>query len=200
MSKKKNRYAQKAKKKNFWAQINTGLPTKSNTKNTLLETGKTILVGVLGGGLIGATIGRPSLLVGILTTGAGHYSDNKLVQLLGLGMMASSGFQNTGAVSGLEGLDGIKERLQAYKEAMSERLYLDKLLKKKPDAATTSGLGNFQYFTYPDNSMNGPLAALDDIEEQIAESARQFQGQLRGENDYSSDNDFDNNELAGHIY
>lgn len=200
MSKKKNRYSQKAKKNSFWSEFNNGLPTKSNAKNTLLETGKSILVGVLGGGLIGATIGRPSLLVGLLTTGAGHYTDNKLVQLLGLGMMASNGFQKSGTVNGLEGLDGIKQRLQAYKEAMSDRLYLDKILKKKTEAATTSGFGNLQYFSYPDNGMNGPLAALDDIEEQIAESARQFQGQLRGESAFSNSDEFDYNELAGHIY
>jgi hypothetical protein len=199
MSKKKNRYAQKAKKKGFMAEMNEGLPTKGNAKNSLLETGKGILVGVLGGGLIGAAIGRPSLLVGILTTGAGHYTGNKLVQLFGLGIMASNSFQKaTGTVSGLEGLDGIKERLQAYKEALTERLYLDKIIKKKQ--AATNGVGELQYFTYPDNSMSGTLAALDDIEDQIAESARQFQGQLRGDGDLLMGDEYDIGELAGHIY
>ena len=93
MSKKKNRYSQKAKKKHFLSGMNEELPTKGNAKNTLLETGKDILIGVLGGGLIGAVIGKPSLAVGIITTGAGHYTDNKLIQLLGIGMMAANGFQ-----------------------------------------------------------------------------------------------------------
>jgi hypothetical protein len=173
MSKKKNRYSQKAKKKHFLSGMNVELPTKGNAKNTLLETGKDILIGVLGGGLIGAVIGKPSLAVGIITTGAGHYTDNKLIQLLGIGMMAANGFQKTGAVSGLEGLEGVKERLQAYKESLSEKFYLDKILKKKGSA--TSGIGELQYFSYPDSSVNGDLAALDDIENQLAESAMQFQ-------------------------
>ena len=172
MSKKKNRYSQKAKKKHFLSGMNEELPTKGNAKNTLLETGKDILIGVLGGGLIGAVIGKPSLAVGIITTGAGHYTDNKLIQLLGIGMMAANGFQKTGAVSGLEGLEGVKERLQAYKESLSEKFYLDKILKKK---GATNGIGELQYFSYPGSSVNGDLAALDDIENQLAESAMQFQ-------------------------
>lgn len=172
MSKKKNRYSQKAKKKHFLSGMNEELPTKGNAKNTLLETGKDILIGVLGGGLIGAVIGKPSLAVGIITTGAGHYTDNKLIQLLGIGMMAANGFQKTGAVSGLEGLEGVKERLQAYKESLSEKFYLDKILKKK---GATNGIGELQYFSYPGSSVNGDLAALDEIENQLAESAMQFQ-------------------------
>jgi len=172
MSKKKNRYSQKAKKKHFLSGMNEELPTKGNAKNTLLETGKDILIGVLGGGLIGAVIGKPSLAVGIITTGAGHYTDNKLIQLLGIGMMAANGFQKSGSVSGLEGLEGVKERLQAYRESLSEKFYLDKILKKK---GATNGFGELQYFSYPGSSVNGELAALDDIENQLAESAMQFQ-------------------------
>src|SRR6478752_1544694 len=138
MSKKKNRYSQKAKKKHFLSGMNEELPTKGNAKNTLLETGKDILIGVVGGGLIGAIIGKPSLAVGIITTGAGHYTDNKLIQLLGIGMMAANGFQKAGSVSGLEGLEGVKERLQAYKESLGEKFYLDKILKKK---GATNGIG-----------------------------------------------------------
>jgi hypothetical protein len=177
MSKKKNRYQKKAKKKHFLSGMNEGLPTKGDAKNTMLETGKDILIGVLGGGLIGAAIGKPSMIVGIITTGAGHYTGNKLIQILGIGMMAANGFQKSTTVSGLEGLDGVKERLQAYKESMKDKFYLDKIMKKK--AAPTSGIGELQYFTYPD-TMNGELAALNDIEQQIAESAMQFNGGLKG--------------------
>lgn len=183
MSKKKNRYQKKASKKNFLSGMNEGLPTKGNAKNTLMETGKDILIGVLGGGLIGAIIGKPSLAVGIVTTGVGHYTDNKLVQILGIGIMAGNGFNKAETVSGLEGLDGVKERIKAYKESMAERFYLDKILKKKvAAAAATNGFGELQYFTYPD-PLNGHLAALDDIEQQIAESAAQFQGQMTGGDD-----------------
>ncbi|MBS1577388.1 MAG: hypothetical protein JST09_18975 [Bacteroidetes bacterium] len=182
MSKKKNRYKQEAKKKHFLSGMNEGLPTKGNAKNTVLETGKDILIGVLGGGLLGAVIGKPSLAVGIITTGAGHYTGNRLVQLLGIGIMAANGFQKSGTVSGLEGFEGVKERLQAYKESLQEKFYLDKILKKKV-AAATNGVGELQYFTYND-PMNGHLAALNDIEQQVAESAMQFQGQMRGDDDF----------------
>jgi hypothetical protein len=183
MAKKKNRYQKKATKKHFLSGMNEGLPTKGNAKNTLLETGKDILIGVLGGGLIGAVIGKPSLVVGIVTTGVGHYTNNKLVQIFGIGIMAANGFQKSGTVSGLEGLAGVKERIKAYKESMSEKLYLDKILKKK--AAATNGVGELQYFTYPD-TMNGSLAALDDIEQQIVESAMQFQGRMTGDEDFQA--------------
>jgi len=182
MSKKKNRYKQEAKKRHFLSGMNEGLPTKGNTKNTVLETGKDILVGVLGGGLIGAIIGKPSLPVGIITTGVGHYTGNKLVQILGIGIMSASGFQKSGTVSGLEGMEGMKERLQAYKETLQEKFYLDKILKKKV-AAATNGIGELQYFTYND-PMDGHLAALNYIEQQVAESAVQFRGQMRGDDDF----------------
>jgi hypothetical protein len=47
---------------------------------------------------------------------------------------------------------------------------LDKILKSKP----VSGLGDVQYFTYPDTM--GELAALNEIENQLADSALEFQG------------------------
>lgn len=170
---RKKQYAKKAKRKNFMEGFGSELDTKGNVKNTMLETGKGILVGVLGGGLIGAAIGKPSLLVGIVTTGVGHYSGNKLTQLLGLGIMAANGFQSNTSVSGIEGLDGVKERVQAFRQNFAERLYLDKL-KKKSSTATTSGFGELQYFSYPNND----LAALDAIEGQLTDSAMQFQGSL----------------------
>src|SRR5215208_4303945 len=137
--KRKKQYAKQAKRKSFMQGFGSELDTKGNVKNTVLETGKDILVCVLGGGLIGAAIGRPSLAVGIVTTGIGHYSGNKLTQLLGLGMMAANGFQKSTSVNGIEGLEGIKERMQAYKENFSEKLYLDKF-KKKASTSTTNGI------------------------------------------------------------
>ena len=158
--------------------MSTGLDTQGNVKNTVLETGKVLLVGVIGGGLIGAAMGRVSLGAGALVTGAGHYSGNKLATILGVGMMAANGFQRSKGVSGLEGLDGVKERLQAYKETFSEKLFIDKLIAKASKAA--NGIGDVQYFTYP-NEMNGDLAALDYIENQITESGLQ-QMRETGEN------------------
>jgi hypothetical protein len=179
MSKKKNSYAKKAKKKSFMQGMNSGLPTKGNVKNTLLETGKDLLVGVIGGGLVGAAIGKPSLAIGTLVTGVGHYADNRLATLFGIGIMASNGFQRGKSVSGLEGMDGIKDRLMAYKESFGEKLYLDKIIKSKSEAA--NGIGSVQYFNYPEEAytINGP--SLDEIEDQIAESGRRHY-ELSGSN------------------
>ena len=173
MPNQKNQYKQKARKKGFLSGMNEELPTKGNVKNTMLETGKDLLVAVLGGGLIGSAIGRPSLAIGIVATGTGHYTQSRMLTLLGIGMMAANGFQKGKGVNGLEGLDGVKERLMAYKENFSEKLYLDKILKQK-SAAATNGFGQLQYFNY-DQEMNGGLNALNSIEDQLIESGMQFQ-------------------------
>lgn len=173
---KKNRYAKKAKKSSILGSMQS-LPTKGNVKNSLLETGKDLLVGVIGGGLVGAAIGKPSLLIGLGMTGAGHFMDNRLATIFGIGIMASNGFQQK-SVDGLDGLEGIKDRIMAYKDSFSEKLFLDKLVKKD---GGTSGFGNLQYFNYQnevnndmalrgDYEMSGHLAALDNIERQIEES------------------------------
>jgi hypothetical protein len=169
-----NRYIKKAQKASILGSMQ-GLPTKGNVKNTLLETGKDLLVGVIGGGLAGAAIGKPSLLIGLGITGTGHYFDNRLATMFGIGMMASNGFQNK-SVNGLEGIEGIKERLSAYKESFSEKLFIDKLIKKKAESA--SGFGDLQYFNYQneingDEDLRGDLAAFETIERQIEESGRQ---------------------------
>jgi hypothetical protein len=96
-----------------------------------------------------------------------------MLTLLGIGMMAANGFQKGKGVNGLEGLDGVKERLMAYKENFSEKLYLDKIMKQK-SAAATNGIGELQYFNY-DQEMNGGLNALNSIEDQLIESGMQFQ-------------------------
>lgn len=173
MPTKKNQYKQKARKKGFLSGMNDELPTKGNVKNTVLETGKDLLVAVLGGGVIGSAIGRPSLAIGLVTTGTGHFTQSRMLTLLGIGMMAANGFQKGKGVNGLDGLDGVKERLMAYKENFSEKLYLDKILKQK-SAAATNGFGELQYFNYQ-NEMNGSLNALNSIEDQLIESGMQFQ-------------------------
>ncbi len=194
MAKKKNRSKQQTKLQKLLGGKKGGKrdPGVGNLKGTAIETGKDVLIGVLGGGLIGAIIGKPAFLTGLAITGVGHYSGSKIIQLAGVGMMAANTFQKSTAVSGLAGLDGIKERVTAYRDSLKDKLYLDKIMKKKV-AATTNGIGEVDYFNYPD-PMNGHLAALDDIEDQIAESAQQFQGQIAGS--YSLDMD----ELEERLY
>jgi len=158
------------------------LATKGNIKNSAIETGKDLVIGVIAGGFAGAAIGRPSLIVGFLTSGIGHYLDNKLLTSAGLGMMASNSFAPKGmqGIEGLEGLDGVKERVQAFKETLTYKTYLDKvkaLKLSKPKAI--SGLGDVQYFSYPNNMLEGAsddLAFLNQIEHQIANTALPVSG------------------------
>jgi len=154
-------------------------PAKGHVTNTLVETGKDLLIGVIGGGVVGALVGRPSLILGLGIAATGHYTENRLAQVFGVGMMAANGYQKSGNVSGLEGLDGMKERLQAYKESFGDKFYLSKFLKKKSLSAATAGFGEVQLFNY--NEMNGGLAALDDIEKQLADSALEFHGAMAGQ-------------------
>ena len=170
----KNKFAQKAKQAGF-IDFHQRLQTKDNIKNSALETGKDLLIGVIGGGVAGAAIGKPSLLVGIGLTGAGHFTDNHLLKLFGIGVMAANGFQRSKSVNGLEGLDkqAILNRIQAYKDNFSEKLFIDKLTgRRSANTESANGIGELQFFNYP-NDVNGAydeLAALEDLEQQIAQS------------------------------
>jgi hypothetical protein len=172
-----NRYATKAHDASFLHKMNTELETKGDPKNTAIETVKDLVIGVVGGGLVGAAIGKPSLLVGLGITGMGHYTGNRLASLFGVGLMAANGFQGK-SVSGVDGLsmDAVKERVAAYSQGLKEKMYLDKVpfLKGKEEAA--NGIGDLQFFRHPNdisgayNELNNELAALDQIERQIENS------------------------------
>lgn len=177
--KKTNSYAKKKGKQNLLDSITHSHDTKGDVKHTAIETTKDIVIGVIGGGLIGAAIGKPSLLIGAGVTGTGHYIGNRMVTLLGIGMMASSGFQKGKSVEGLDGMNmqAVKERVMAFKDSFMEKTYLDKINPKKAKAQEeTSGFGNLQFFNYPNDvsgaydELNGELAALDNIQRQIEES------------------------------
>ncbi|MCS3797170.1 hypothetical protein [Niastella sp. OAS944] len=163
----KNKYAKKAERAQILA-MTSKLETKGNIKNTLIETGKDLLVAVIAGGFAGSAIGKPSLAIGAGVTALGHFKGSRLLSLLGIGMMAANGFQ-TSSVSGVEeqGMDGVKDRVMAFKNSFSQKLYLDKIIKKK--TASVAGIGNLQYFNYA-NEIAG-LEALSNVEEQIENSA-----------------------------
>jgi len=173
---KKNRYFKKARQK----EVLSGVPskfTKGDIKKTGIETGRDVLLGAIGGGLAGAVIGRSSFLVGIVVTGVGHYMRSDGAASFGIGMMASGGYQSV-AMNGpeKEGFEGVKERMQAFKEEFKKKLFLDKIIKSKSKEEGTNGLGEVQYFTYPNgNELEGPLEDLNRIEQQIAESAKAFE-------------------------
>jgi hypothetical protein len=196
--KKKNSYEKKAKKSKMMHHITDRLPTANNVKNTLLETGKDLVIGVLAGGLTGAAIGKPSLLVGLGISGIGHYTDHKLISLFGLGVMASNGFQNK-SVSGLSGMDGVKERIAAYKDNFAEKLYITHILPKSMNGLN----GKVQFFNYADDidelrtELDAELKTLDRIEQEIEKSGvshARNTGVNLDESDSSIDNDIDDEE------
>jgi hypothetical protein len=194
----KNSYERAAQKKSLLGEITKDLETKGDIKNTAIETLKDVVIGVVAGGVAGSAIGRASLLIGAAVTGLGHYYKSRLGSVFGVGMMAAGGFQQTTTPlkgtpkEGLEGaLEGAKERVMSFKESISQKLYLDKIMNLKSPAETktgaetkeetTKGVGEVQYFTYPETKELGEnttteldLTALDRLEKQVVKSGDEF--------------------------
>lgn len=177
MSKKKNKKSS-YKKHSQVLSLTSNLDTKGNAKHSAIETLKDLTIGVVGGGLAGAAIGKPSLLVGLGASLIGHYAGVPMATSFGLGMMASGGYQiGSGTVNGLSGMDGVKERVKSFSESFKQRLYLDKIIKsKKQDEESTNGMGNVQYFKYPQSENKElDMGSLDNIEQEIARLGEQYE-------------------------
>jgi hypothetical protein len=183
MTKKKDKKGKAAKAGKGMSFLKP-LDTKDNIKNTIIETGKSVVIGLVGAG-IGAAIGKPSLALGLATTGVGHYRNSKMLTSLGVGMMASGSYQiGASAVSGTDvgGLEGAKERIKAFGSDIKHRLYIDKFIKSKSKDETTNGMGEVQYFKYPKNELD--MGSLENIENEIARSGERFeQRQMSGSED-----------------
>ena len=168
------------KKAKIMAFLKGELQTEGDLKNSALEMLKTGVLGVAGAGA-GAAIGKPSLLLGLGVIMAGHYYKSNKLTAIGTGMLASGAYKAVKGVDGTEvaGLDGAKERLQAFGKDLKERLYIDKIKNiisnKKPEKETTGteGLGEIQYFN-PTNAIDN-MGSLDAIEEEIQNHAEQFE-------------------------
>lgn len=191
MTQKKNQYEMEAKKKSLLGEITKDLETKGDVKNSAIETVKDLVVGVLGGGVVGAAIGKASLVIGAVVTGIGHYTKSRLTSIFGIGLMASNGFQKSGdQVNGPDDkekdmLEGVKDRVMTFKENFQQKLFLDKILKSKKqdepkNEETTNGMGEVQYFVYPGSkelegaTEKDDLTALEQFEKQVAESGANF--------------------------
>ena len=183
---KKNVYEKKAEEMSLLGAITTDLETKGDMKNTAIETVKDIGVGVIGGGVVGAMIGKASLAVGALIAGVGHYTKSRLTSIFGIGMMASGGLPQSSAtpatpVSGTgnqDVIEGIKERVLNFKDTLQQKLFLDKILKKKTAPVvqqTTNGVGEVQYFAAPQSTENLFGEGLPSAELDIL---KQFQQQI----------------------
>jgi hypothetical protein len=182
MAKSKNSYQKASLKKSLSGTGDASTGTK--VKDAATELGKDIVVGVIGGGVAGAVLGRLSFVVGAAVTGVGHFAKSRIASALGLGMMASGTYQAMSGMNGkpASGLDGVKERLLALKDDMKKRIFLDKVLKakEKKEEKTeegTNGLGQVQYFVYPNSeeSMGEvEMNELDKIQQQIQASAMKY--------------------------
>lgn len=159
-----------------------------NLKHSAIETGKDLLIGVIGGGIVGAVIGKPALLIGVGVTGYGHYAKKPALTTFGIGMMASSGFSGN-TTQGVDGfsVEDAKARVMNFKDSLTSRLFLDKIIKKKePTEKTeqtekgTNGVGEVQYFTYPNQNKELDFSALDNLEKQIVKSGVEYQKSIQG--------------------
>jgi hypothetical protein len=97
-------------------------------KDTAKGVGTDLVVGVLGGGLVAAAIGKPALFVGLAISGYGHYAQNKMISALGLGIMASG---TMSALNNKSEAPVLSERVRAFGEELKRKLFLDKLLPSK---------------------------------------------------------------------
>jgi hypothetical protein len=137
----KNYYEKKAKKRGFLGEITKEMDTDESMKNSAIETGKDLLVGAVGGGIVGAMLGKFSLLAGTGVTFLSHYYKKHVGQLgraFGIAMMSSGSFEALPkqTVSGTEDkeqgvIEGITERIMTFKDDISKRFFLDKILAKK---------------------------------------------------------------------
>ena len=138
-----NYYEKKAKKKGFLGEVTQELDTDESVKNSAIETGKDLLVGAVGGGIVGAMLGKFSLLAGVSVTFLSHYFKKHMGQLgraFGIAMMSSGSFEvlPDKSVDGTEDkeqgmIEGVTERVMSFKDDISKRLFLDKIVKKKEE-------------------------------------------------------------------
>jgi hypothetical protein len=192
-----NRYLAASQKKALLKEIDTRQETRGSAGNSVKEMGKDLLIGVIGGGLLSAILDKKAFWAGLLISGTGYYRDSRALTALGLGMMANGGYKmGKDALSGLDGLDGVKERLLAFRDSMLERTYLDRLIKlkknenapgagsSKPLSVASNGVGEITYFNWPDANLSASLDELNAIEDSIAGIAMDMDNANTGMGDF----------------
>lgn len=183
----KSRIEKKARRKHFLGEApSDGQQSKNEKKRasgkeTLSNTGMDALAAV-SGGAAGAAFGRLSLVAGAVVNAIGNYFKNRFASVFGTGMMASGTIQLVESINGTEKkksfLEQVKERLVNYKNAISQKLFLDKLPFGKKENSnpttveipqTTSGMGEVQYFAPPAENLLGEGMQENDILKQYTD-------------------------------
>lgn len=162
------------------------IQTKTDVaKNSAIGMLRDVGVGVVGGGLVGSVVGRHSFFLGLVTSFGGYYLANPTVSSLGLGIMAANGFQisKNNPPADTQGLDGFsfkqelenaKQRVINFRNNFADKLYLDSFVKK----GVSGDLGNVDYYLHGQiGDEDDAIAELDRIEEQLTQSAEQFQNE-----------------------
>lgn len=170
----------KYKRKRALHGTETAKATGVKVKESAIQTGKDLLIGVIGGGIAGAVIGKPSLLIGIGVTGYGHFANKPTLSTFGIGMMASSGFtaQGTNGIDGFSAED-VKARVMSFKDSIASKLFLDKIIKKKTEE-NTNGVGAVQYYEYPNENKELDFSALDRLHNQVVQSGIDYKKSMQG--------------------
>jgi hypothetical protein len=99
--------------------------TGEKIKDSVVQTGKDLLIGVIGGGIAGAVIGKTSLLIGAGVTGYGHFAQKPMISTFGIGMMAASGFNaGTNPTNGVDGFskEDITARIKSFKDSFTSTM------------------------------------------------------------------------------
>jgi hypothetical protein len=172
----------KYKRKRALHGTDTAKTTGVKVKESVIQTGKDLLIGVIGGGIAGAVIGKSSLLIGAGITGYGHYANKPTLSTFGIGMMAASGFNaGTNPTNGVDGFskEDVKARLMNFKDSFTSKLFLDKIIKKKTEESA-NGVGAVQYYEYPNENKELDFSALDRLQTQVIQSGIDYKKSMQG--------------------
>ena len=171
----------KYKRKRALHGTDTAKTTGVKVKDSLIQTGKDLLIGVIGGGIAGAVIGKSSLLIGAGVTGYGHYANKPTLTTFGIGMMAASGFNAGVTTQGIDGFsaEDVKARIMNFKDSFTSKLFLDKIIKKKTEDGA-NGIGAVQYYDYPNDNKELDFSALDRLHNQVVQSGVDYKKSMQG--------------------
>ena len=142
----------------------------NSAKETLIDAG----VGLVGGGLVGAAIGKYSLLAGLPVAIYGQHKNNRWARNIGMGMILANGYQAvTSPTSGLEGeeefygTEGVGGfNFKALQQGATARIgayfkgFRRKLLIPDNKAKPAAGLGDTTYFANPYNGIGEPYTQM----------------------------------------
>ncbi len=193
-----NQYKKQAKKKSLLGELSHAEKEqkRKELKEALIETAKQTPADIgaaIGGGFIGAAIGKASLITGALVSGISHFfkknigdTVSRIGSVMGVGIMAGGFSKPASSVNGTLDdchTDAVKARIKNFGSDLRERLYVDSIpgFKKTTTSAgnkQTKTMGETQTFIYPQTEPTKKevdLSALDEFENGLHKSAAEYQ-------------------------